>query len=180
MKMTSKLSAMLLCAAILFSSCIGSFQLTGKVKNWNDNLGNKWVNELVFVACCIVPVYEITLLVDAVVLNSIEFWSGKQALAEAGETKTIKNSRGQDIDVTTLENGYCLSDGTNSMNLVFNAEEQIWSAEYDNQVRELIKLFEDNKAQLFLNDGEVIDITLDEEGLNKARMHMENYMASIH
>ena len=155
MKKIINFSVMLVAASILFSSCIGSFQLTSKVKNYNDNIGSKWVNELVFVAFCIVPVYELAALADALVLNSIEFWTGKKSLADAGETKTIKNSKGQDIEVKTLKNGYALSDGTNSMNLVFNEKEQIWSAEFQDQVTNLIKLVDENNAQLFLKNGEV-------------------------
>ena len=65
MKKIINFSVMLVAASILFSSCIGSFQLTSKVKNYNDNIGSKWVNELVFVAFCIVPVYELAALADA-------------------------------------------------------------------------------------------------------------------
>ena len=56
MKKTFKFSALLLSAVILFSSCLGSFQLTNKIKDWNSNIGNKWVNEIVFLAFHIVPV----------------------------------------------------------------------------------------------------------------------------
>ena len=177
MKKTFKLSALLLAATIVLSSCIGSFQLTNRIKDWNSNLGNKFVNELVFLACHIVPVYEICIFVDAVVLNSIEFWTGKQALANAGEKKIVKNSEGQDIEITALENGYNLTDGVTSMNLLFNAEEQIWSAEYNNQTTDLIKLVDENNAQLFLMDGNVMDITLDAEGMDMARMYMNNNFA---
>lgn len=177
MKKIINFSVMLVAASILFSSCIGSFQLTSKVKNYNDNIGSKWVNELVFVAFCIVPVYELAALADALVLNSIEFWTSKKTLADAGETKVIKNSKGQDIEVKTLKNGYALSDGTNSMNLVFNEKEQIWSAEFQDQVTNLIKLVDENNAQLFLKNGEVMDITLNAEGIETARMHMYNCLA---
>ena len=177
MKKTFKLSALLLAVTIVLSSCIGSFQLTNRIKDWNSNLGNKFVNELVFLACHIVPVYEICIFVDAVVLNSIEFWTGKQALANAGEKKIVKNSEGQDIEITALENGYNLTDGVTSMNLLFNAEEQIWSAEYNNQTTDLIKLVDENNAQLFLMDGNVMDITLDAEGMDMARMYMNNNFA---
>lgn len=177
MKKIINFSVMLVAASILFSSCIGSFQLTTKLKNYNDNIGSKWVNELVFVAFCIVPVYELAALADALVINSIEFWTGKKNLADAGETKTIKNSKGQDIEVKTLKNGYALSDGTNSMNLVFNEKEQIWSAEFQDQVTNLIKLVDENNAQLFLKNGEVMDITLNAEGIETARMHMYNCLA---
>lgn len=163
--------------SIMFSSCIGSFQLTSKLKNFNDGIGSKWVNELVFVAFCIVPVYELSALADVLVLNSIEFWSGKKALADAGETKIIKNSKGQDIEVKTLENGYALNDGTNTMNLVFDEKEQIWSAEYEDQVMNLIRLVDENNAQLFLKNGEVMDITLNADGIETARLHMYDCLA---
>ena len=163
--------------SIMFSSCIGSFQLTSKLKNFNDGIGSKWVNELVFVAFCIVPVYELSALADVQVLNSIEFWSGKKALADAGETKIIKNSKGQDIEVKTLENGYALNDGTNTINLVFDEKEQIWSAEYEDQVMNLIRLVDENNAQLFLKNGEVMDITLNADGIEAARLHMYDCLA---
>ena len=177
MKKIAKLSVMMVAFSIMFSSCIGSFQLTSKLKNFNDGIGSKWVNELVFVAFCIVPVYELSALADVLVLNSIEFWSGKKALADAGETKIIKNSKGQDIEVKTLENGYALNDGTNTMNIVFDEKEQIWSAEYEDQVINLIRLVDENNAQLFLKNGEVMDITLNADGIDAARLHMYDCLA---
>ena len=177
MKKFAKLSVMMVAFSIMFSSCIGSFQLTSKLKNFNDGIGSKWVNELVFVAFCIVPVYELSALADVLVLNSIEFWSGKKALADAGETKIIKNSKGQDIEVKTLKNGYALNDGTNTMNIVFNEKEQIWSAEYEDQVMNLIRLVDENNAQLFLKNGEVMDITLNADGIEAARLHMYDCLA---
>ena len=68
-------------ASISLSSCIGSFQLTNKVLAWNQQVGDKFVNELVFFAFWILPVYEITGIADLLVINSIEFWSGKPALS---------------------------------------------------------------------------------------------------
>ena len=177
MKKSFKLSALVLATAILCSSCIGSFQLTNKLKDYNDGIGSKWVNELVFVAFCIVPVYEISILVDAVVLNSIEFWTGDKALAQAGEKKVVKNAKGQAVEITTLENGYCLSDGNSSMNFIYDEAEQIWSAQYEDQVTNLIKLVNENKAQLFLQNGEIMDITLDKEGIEMARNYMGNFFA---
>lgn len=175
MKKGIKFSALLLAATIMFSSCIGSFQLTQKVFKLNKSIGSKWVNELVFAACCILPVYEITLFVDAIVFNSIEFWSGKKVLANNGEKKIVKNSQGENVEITAMENGYNLSNGVESMNLLFNEETQVWSAEYNNISTDLIKLVDENNAQLFLMNGEMLDITLDAEGLNIARMYMNNF-----
>ena len=63
------------CSSLTFTSCIGSFGLTNKVLAWNDTVGNKFVNELVFLAISIHPVYEVTAIAYLMVLNSIEYYS---------------------------------------------------------------------------------------------------------
>ena len=176
MKKHFKLTALLLTATIVLSSCIGSFRLTNNIKDWNEGLGNKFVNELVFIALHIVPVYEIAMLVDGVVPNSIEFWTGNNLVAEPGETKIVKNSQGQDVQVTALENGYTISNGDTAMNLLFDAENQVWSAEYNNQVTDLVKLNGDNTAQLYV-DGDIVNVTLDAQGVGYAQMLLNNSFA---
>lgn len=60
--------------------CYGSFTLTRKLWKWNGSVGNKFVNELVFLVCNILPVYPIAGFVDSIILNSVEFWSGKNPM----------------------------------------------------------------------------------------------------
>ena len=96
-------------------------------------------------------------------------------LANNGETKIVKNSQGENVEITAMENGYNLSNGSESMNLVFDEESQVWSAEYNNVSTNLIKIVDDNSAQLFLMNGEMLDVTLDAEGMNIARMYMNNF-----
>ena len=55
----------MLAGSFLFSSCIGSFALSNKVLSWNQQIGNKFVNEIVFFGFWILPVYEITIKDDA-------------------------------------------------------------------------------------------------------------------
>ena len=81
--------------SLLFSSCIGSFGLWSKLKDWNQGLGNKFVNEIVFLAFHIVPVYEVAILSDVLVLNSIEFWSGSNPIAQVGTEKTVQGENGE-------------------------------------------------------------------------------------
>ena len=59
------------------AGCWGSFNLTGRVHDWNGSFKSKWVSWLVFLAFIILPVYGITLFVDALVINTIEFFSGR-------------------------------------------------------------------------------------------------------
>lgn len=42
------LVAAVLSGSLLFSSCVGSFGLFNRLTTWNQSLGNKFVNELVF------------------------------------------------------------------------------------------------------------------------------------
>ena len=177
MKKTFKFTALLLAATIMFSSCIGSFQLTNKVLDWNNTISNKFVNELVFIAFHIIPVYECTMLVDAIVMNTIEFWGGGKVVAEPGETKVVKNSQGQDVEITAMENGYSISNGETAMNLLFDEETQVWSAVYNDQVTELVKIVDNNNAQLFLMNGNTMDVTLDAQGVEVARQCMTNSYA---
>ena len=66
--------AIVLCGSMItMTSCIGSFSLTNRLLGWNQHVGNKFVNELVFFALRILPVYEVSCLADVLVLNSIEF-----------------------------------------------------------------------------------------------------------
>jgi len=159
-----------LCSTILFSSCIGSFALFNKVKTWNQGIGNKFVNELVFVAINIVPVYGVVYLADILVINSIEFWSGNNPVASAGEVKTVKGENG-DFLVETLENGYSITNenGDESMDLIYSKEANTWSVVSDGVSTDLIKINEDGTAQLYLPDGNSMNVTLDAQGVLAAR-----------
>lgn len=116
----------LLGASLLGSSCIGSFQLTNKLLSWNRQIGNKFVNELVFFAFWVLPVYEVSALADVLVLNSIEFWSGSNPVASG--TKVIEGNDGRYL-VDCDGKGYTItseSDGS-VVRLDFDADEQTWS-----------------------------------------------------
>jgi Domain of unknown function (DUF3332) len=84
--------AVLLALAITVQGCYGSFALTRRLWRWNGQF-NPGAKEAVFlVTGVILPVYSIAALVDAVVLNSIEFWTGKSALAKVvtdGDKKLV-------------------------------------------------------------------------------------------
>lgn len=76
--------AAILIGAVLvlsFTACFGKFQATRTVYGWNDSLGNKWVKTLVFWAFSIIPVYMVVGLVDAIIFNLIEFWTGQNPIA---------------------------------------------------------------------------------------------------
>lgn len=64
------------------AGCHGSFSLTKRLHRWNGSLGNKFAESAVMWALVIIPVYGLSLLGDFVLFNLIEFWSGKNPVAQ--------------------------------------------------------------------------------------------------
>ncbi len=109
-KFNLKMAAtVMICGSFLFSSCVGSFGLFNRfLSSWNQGIGSKFVNELVYLAFNIIPVYGVCYLADALVINSIEFWSGSNPMANVGDVKKVKGENGNYM-VKTLENGYSIT-----------------------------------------------------------------------
>jgi hypothetical protein len=96
------------------AGCFGDFRLTKKVYSFNKSVSkDKWVRWLVFLVIVIVPVYGLAMFIDALLANSIEFWTGKNPIsAKAGATKVVTAPTGEvltmrlraddAIDVTVL------------------------------------------------------------------------------
>lgn len=75
---------LLLCLLLLGTGCIGTFELTNSVYDWNQRVSDsRWAREGVFLVLVILPVYGLTLLADALIFNSIEFWTGDNMLADS-------------------------------------------------------------------------------------------------
>lgn len=63
--------------------CYGSFPLVRAVYKFNGSIGDNSkaggvIRSVVMILLSIIPVYGISFLADAVILNSIEFWSGNR------------------------------------------------------------------------------------------------------
>jgi hypothetical protein len=87
--MKRKILPLALILTVGFAGCYGPFNLTRKLHKWNGTMGSKWANEAAFLGLAILPVYFFATLADAVVLNSIEFWSGKNPVT-AKNVKSIQ------------------------------------------------------------------------------------------
>ena len=89
------------------SACFGTFQATRKVYAFNKGVGDKWVVEIVFLAMTIVPVYSLAALADAVVFNSVEFWTGENpmssvSLSGAVDGTALRQTRTVNGDTRTM------------------------------------------------------------------------------
>lgn len=165
-----------LCSSILFSSCIGSFKLTNKLLSWNHTVGSKFVNELVFIAFWVLPVYEISALADVLVINSIEFWTGDNPVADAGTVKTVDTENGV-YTVETKADGYHIEkEGeTNAIDLVFNSVDKSWNVEANGQQTKLFKFTDNEEVVMYLPDGKEMNVPLNEAGVLAFRQVAEGY-----
>ncbi len=93
-------------AALASTGCWGGFNLTGVLYNFNDGVSSsKWVKWLVFLVLIIIPVYGITIFLDAIIFNTIEFYTGSNPVnkSELGDGRSVVARRTNDPLVTRLE-----------------------------------------------------------------------------
>lgn len=170
----SMFAAMSLAATMILSSCIGSFQVSNNVLDWNRSVSNsKFVNELLFLGMNIIPVYPITLIADALVINSIEFWSGRNPVA-SNKIQEVKGENGDTYLVKRTRNGYKLysSDKKENVKLNFDEQTQTWSIASNGKENKLFSFVNDSKIKLYLEDGSSFEVELNEEGVAAARQTM--------
>ena len=109
-----KLIAVLIIGCIfLGAGCTGPFKLTTTVHKWQTSFENKWVDEVAFLGCIILPVYGLATLGDAIIFNSVEFWTGNNPM------DTVKLERdGKAVDMALQEDGSIrVSDGRQTFTL---------------------------------------------------------------
>jgi len=102
-----RITALLLSLSVALLSlqgCYGKMALTRKVYALNGSIQDKFVRSLVTWAFIIVPVYGISALVDFVLFNTIEFWSGKNPVAQ-GEKEFRFASQGDVYQVKAQKSG---------------------------------------------------------------------------
>lgn len=91
--------AIVLVAAVgaLSAGCFGKFQLTRKVYDINKSIDDKYVRSAATWIFVIVPVYGFAALIDLIVFNVIEFWTGENPAAEAKVTKVYAQGTGRTV-----------------------------------------------------------------------------------
>lgn len=156
---------LIVCASFVTTSCIGSFSLTNKLLSWNRQVGNKFVNEVVFFAFWILPVYEVSALADVLVLNSIEFWSGTNPVAQG--KSVIEGQDGTRYLVDCDGKGYTItsqSDGS-VVRLDFDQDDQAWSVTADGQTYELMTFIDETHVEMPAPDGGKTIVELSQPGV---------------
>ena len=171
--------AITLIASFSFSSCIGSFSLTNKVLAWNKQVSNKFINELVFFAFWILPVYEVTSVADLLVINSIEFWSGNSPLE--ANNKVIDTDQGQYL-IASDESGYKItSPNGDTLNFFYDSQNQSWSFnKNDSEKLEFLQFVDDTHVKISVDNNNFVEVELTQEGIDNFKRNLVPvYMASL-
>ena len=82
-----KCMCLLVVLSVFLTGCTGPFVLTKKLHSWQTSFDEPWVDEGVFLGCVILPVYFFSTLGDAIIFNSIEFWTGDNPVATVDAPK---------------------------------------------------------------------------------------------
>jgi len=169
------IASILLLATLTTPSCIGSFSLTNRMLNWNRNIDNKFINELVFFAFWVLPVYEVCGLADILVLNSIEFWSGSNPMAkgertiEGNDGKYLVRCDGKGYDIVSCNDG-------NSVRL---AAEQSWNLRIGDDSTMLFAFVDDSHIKLPAQGGRYTVVETSQAGaLAYKQMMLESCLAA--
>lgn len=160
-------TVLLLCGSMVFTpSCIGSFSLSNRLLGWNKTVGSKFVNELVFFAFWVLPVYEISCLADLLVLNSIEFWSGRNPMTASTE-QHITGSDGQNYIVRGDAEGYTVeNENGKSMRLAYDADIDGWTVEAEGRRHVLFTFVDDTHISVPDAGGNYQAVELSNQGVN--------------
>lgn len=150
-------------------NCYGRFVLTGKIYNWNGSMGNKFVKSILMWVLLIIPVYEVCALIDFVVLNTLEFWTGSNPLAMSPNDKEIQivENSGRTFELTATQNRFDIKvlkgeEAGKSIALVFNTNEQAWYMQNEKGTFKVAEVSPEDQAKvkLFHPDGQSLDIRL--------------------
>ncbi|MBP5771173.1 MAG: DUF3332 domain-containing protein [Bacteroidaceae bacterium] len=167
-KISFKVAALLLAGMLVCSSCIGSFALFNKYEKWQCNMtSSKFVNAIVgFILQPIVG--GVCLVADAIVLNTIEFWSGNNPVSAS--VQEIIGRDGRLYAVKMTKNGYEVKDADGKVT-VFTHDEKTdsWSVIQNGVKRDLIRFNADGTIQATLPDGGTITVAQNEAGLQQVR-----------
>ena len=167
-RITRLISVALLAVFIIVGvfGCYGNMSLTKKVNQFNGSVGDKYVQSIVNWAFWICPVYEISMFLDYVLFNTIEFWTGSNPLAMNEGEHVIKyaESPNGEYKFEISQNQIIISQPANSTNkedivLTFDPVNNSWFMNSDG-VSQQIGYLEGDQLKLVSPSGEELSINL--------------------
>jgi len=146
-----------LSAIVLFSAgCTGPFNLTRTVHRWHSDYQNKVSDEVAFLGCAIFQVYTFALIGDAVIFNSIEFWTDENPIrlsaVTVGDASIAPQADGS-VRVSTAEGVVTLARGADGVTARDAAGRVLATARADDATVTVTRA--DGSTQTFSRDGRV-------------------------
>ncbi|MEN6445677.1 MAG: DUF3332 domain-containing protein [Candidatus Cloacimonas sp.] len=151
--------------AVGIFGCYGNMSLTKKVYQFNGSVGDKYVQSIVNWAFWACQVYEIAMVLDVFVFNTIEFWTGNNPITLNEGEQMIKYAEGPNgklkIDIT--KNRIEISQPENSsaqdnIVLVYDPASSSWTMNNNGNSKKIASM-EGNNIKLLSPAGE--EFTLD-------------------
>lgn len=154
------LSSLLIAAVMVpaLPNCFGGFVLTSKWHGFIKGINNKWLRWIVFFITAFV--YGIAIFVDAILFNSIEFWSGSNPMAmsdfdEEGRLVTTLEADGEKVSFTYRNYGAQL-------------RIDMWK---DGRYKGNMVLLKNEPGQFYTEqDGQLAPMQISEEQLDSGRL----------
>jgi len=147
----------------LNTGCFGKFALTQKVYNFNKGLGSKFVQELGFILMLFIPVYGVASLIDAFILNTIEFWTGSNPMAmNDGDVKQqYVMLDGKVIKMTATKGKMTIvedftSNPSVNVEMVYNFDNNTWDVYSNNELSHSVRLLSDKGDVELVQNNEVV------------------------
>lgn len=156
------LSALMLWIISFQTACIGAFNLTENYWEWNRGIG-KWPGAVLFFFLGGI-ITSITLFVDILILNLIEFWTGTNPMSmNPGdmEKQLVMGSDGIMYEVVATQNRFDIYqlDGPNKgeiKSIVYTPETKAWSYQDATHNIKLAQMSNNGATiQVFAKNGQV-------------------------
>ena len=170
-KITSFLLALLISATLITQTgCFGSFSLTHKVYEFNGEVGDKFINTIVFWAFLAVQVYTITFVLDGILFNLFEFWSGSNPVAmNEGDIEIQVIQSGDKVyEITATKNKLHIEQLSGPQegewaDLVFSPEDKTCYLSTEGETVKLAEIDPEDGSMLnlFLPDGKMLSVDAD-------------------
>ena len=165
MKKTKIIVAAVL-TSLIMSSCMGSFNLTNQVYDWNKDIGSKFANEVVFVA--LLPAYTFCLTVDLFIINSIEFWNDGDAFAmKSGDIREVEHN-GIAYKITKKRTSFKVEqvdDQSVFAEFSYDRMKKSWRLKSDNYNEEILRFLDDNKVEVSIPNSKKQVFDINEQGI---------------
>lgn len=156
-------------SGIVMSGCYGPFRLTSKLHNWNGQVSQKKiVNELVFLGMCIIPAYEICVLGDALIFNSIEWWGGRNPISmkdgQVEESKLVHEGQSYQLIKSRNRITIVAADTDRRVEFRYFPEEKAWyQMEGENRIK--VVDMKGRKVYTYLPNHKTLTFEQDQMGL---------------